>query len=279
MERKLCLVCGSSKFRLVIRREFPRHNICKNCGFVYMSPVYNQKKIESLYESEYWEDRENETVKINSSVPQSKLREKELFYWLKEYIKPDSHILEVGCGPGILLKYMRERLKANYYGLEPSGTAVELVRRDHMTCYQSTLEKFDSEPNVYDIIIASHVLEHFQNPDAAIEKIKYILKPNGLLLLEVPNILQPNPKKHLKNWFSKEHLSYFSKNKLEFILVNRKFKIIKSLEQNFVRIIVQNDNDFKKKPNLRNEYYLVLIALWIHEIKYYTRRVRQKLLK
>lgn len=50
----------------------------------------------------------------------------------------------------------------------------------------SYVENFQFDEK-YDCIWLSHVIEHLLRPDQALQKIKELLKPEGFVLIEVPN--------------------------------------------------------------------------------------------
>jgi 2-polyprenyl-3-methyl-5-hydroxy-6-metoxy-1,4-benzoquinol methylase len=61
----------------------------------------------------------------------------------------------------------------------------------------------------YDAISCISSLEHYYNPNIVLNKFKNLLILDGILILEVPDTL--NPKAQLAEFFSFEHLSHFTK--------------------------------------------------------------------
>ena len=69
-----------------------------------------------------------------------------------------------------------------------------------------------------------HVLEHMPDPQASIQRIYERLAPQGLLFVEVPNLLQKDASPH--NIFFKAHVQYFNRDTLLF-LTSRYFECLK----------------------------------------------------
>jgi 2-polyprenyl-3-methyl-5-hydroxy-6-metoxy-1,4-benzoquinol methylase len=57
-----------------------------------------------------------------------------------------------------------------------------------LSVYNKRVEELISENRKYDMITLWHVLEHFLEPIEELKKIKELLTPNGILLIEVPNL-------------------------------------------------------------------------------------------
>lgn len=92
-------------------------------------------------------------------------------------------ILDVGSGIGIYI-YIAKKLGWEVDGCEESPYAEEFVKRHFSIVYR----KFSAiSPESYDAIRLSHVLEHIPEPVQFLEKIYGFLKPNGILLIIVPN--------------------------------------------------------------------------------------------
>lgn len=88
---------------------------------------------------------------------------------------PPARVLEVGCGQGELTTALAV---AGYdvLGIDPIAPQGELFRR-------ITLEDVE-EDEVFDGVVASHVLHHVRDLDAAIDKIAGLLRPGGVLVVD-----------------------------------------------------------------------------------------------
>lgn len=119
-------------------------------------------------------------------------------------------IFELGCGQGSLATWLKNTLgEVTYHGLEPSPNArhaaqiMDRVWRDW--------DKFLAEGERYDLIIASHVLEHIGDLSRVLTALVERLEPNGAVFIEVPNG-SGHPLLPLD--FNPGHIHYFSINSL-----------------------------------------------------------------
>lgn len=57
---------------------------------------------------------------------------------IADWIKPGSSILDMGCGDGTLLKYLRDNSDVNGIGLEIDAHKIESFVRDRIKSYSQT---------------------------------------------------------------------------------------------------------------------------------------------
>ncbi|WP_022975812.1 class I SAM-dependent methyltransferase [Nevskia ramosa] len=99
-------------------------------------------------------------------------------------VKRDSRILDVGCGPGILLKQLRELGFSNLEGLDAYRPA-DLdeaglkIRKGH-------IETVDIPSQGYDLLMFHHSLEHVPEPAVVLRRARQFLSPAGKLLIRIP---------------------------------------------------------------------------------------------
>ncbi len=96
----------------------------------------------------------------------------------KAAITPDMRVLEIGCG-----KYKRVEQSVALDIFEGSGADV---------IHNLNVFPYPFETNSFNYVLAEHVLEHLDNLIAVYEELHRILKPNGLLYVEVPHFSSAN---------------------------------------------------------------------------------------
>jgi SAM-dependent methyltransferase len=103
---------------------------------------------------------------------------------------PRGLILEAGCGPGHIVKYLND-LGKHCIGLDNSETALRTaITHDNMASFVSgDLLALPFKENTFDTIICLGVIEHLKTPDKALRELCGILKRGGLLYLTVPKLI------------------------------------------------------------------------------------------
>ena len=89
-------------------------------------------------------------------------------------------VLDIGCRDGALWNYLGKEVQ--YMGIE----IVKQFASQHVKT-QDISKGTDFENDTFDYVFCIEVLEHVKNPYFVLMEIKRILKPNGFLILSVPN--------------------------------------------------------------------------------------------
>lgn len=136
-------------------------------------------------------------------------------------IKPDSHVLDLGCGPGNLLPLIHAQ---RVVGLDPSDTLIEQAKKrvghlPHIELIKGFAEKLPFKDGSFDRIVCSEVMEHVRNPEIVLKEMKRVAKPEARIVITVPNEKLINFTKKwilklgLKKWVAGEYA--MSDNMLE----------------------------------------------------------------
>jgi SAM-dependent methyltransferase len=99
----------------------------------------------------------------------------------------DLEVLELGCGyRATQLVAMESKLKRGI-GVD-FQIAPELQNRERLAFYQGTIEQIipKLESETFDVVMLISVLEHLTEPQSVIESARRLLKPSGVLLVNVP---------------------------------------------------------------------------------------------
>jgi len=102
-------------------------------------------------------------------------------------------ILDVGCGDGSLGLWLKQRQHASIHGItfsheeaQKARTRIDGVEVADLNS-SNAFEAFKNQ--AYDCIICSHVLEHLYEPWDVVMRLQELLRPNGLLIIAIPNVL------------------------------------------------------------------------------------------
>ncbi|MFA5144260.1 MAG: class I SAM-dependent methyltransferase [Candidatus Omnitrophota bacterium] len=99
-------------------------------------------------------------------------------------------ILDIGCGPGIIGKRLKESGNREVVGIEVNPVAAEEAKRNLDRVYVADVEaaKPFLATEYFDCIIFGDVLEHLVNPWQVIKDMKAFLANGGYIIISLPNI-------------------------------------------------------------------------------------------
>jgi len=210
----------------------------------------------SLSYDDYWDKRAKE---IPSFSPPFKL--------ILGIIETGSSVLDIGCGDGALLDYLRQEKKAKVMGIEISQKAVDLARAKEIEVIRQDITRDDFnliEP--FDYIIMTDVLEHLSNCEGVMLKLKG--KFNKYLLINLPNsgfvvdrlrlLFGRFPKQWLLH--PSEHLRFWTVNDFGFWCQQLGFKIERyyGIQVQFYEFLPMLFWKYCPKLFSRNILYLIL---------------------
>jgi SAM-dependent methyltransferase len=100
-------------------------------------------------------------------------------------------VLEVGCGTGATLRFLKEKGYCAWAGgveLFPEAAKAARVHLDDV--YEGNIEKMELpiEENSLDAVLCLDVLEHLMNPGKVIKHLHELIKPGGFILASIPNV-------------------------------------------------------------------------------------------
>lgn len=142
-------------------------------------------------------------------------------------------LLDVGFGDGSFLENARS-IGWDVVGVDPDIETVKNARERGLDVYHGSLEALDSMSNYFDVITMCHVIEHLYDPMASLRACYRLLKPNGYIWLETPNINSLGYSRFQENWRGLEpprHLVLFNSESLRKALFDVGFSGVKYLPQ------------------------------------------------
>jgi len=110
---------------------------------------------------------------------------------LEQTNQPYMSILDVGCGRGELLQSLVQIPQVSAQGIDLDPTCIELSRQ-FASCRVGSVEALDQyySPDSFDLVIASHVLEHVPNPTLALLQLASVSR--NWVLIALPNPVRPS---------------------------------------------------------------------------------------
>lgn len=135
-------------------------------------------------------------------------------------------LLDLGAGTGDFLA-IAKAAGWNTMGVEPNEKAKLIALEKGVSFVSETKELPDHS---FDTITMWHVLEHVPNLDFQIKELKRLIKPNGTIIIAVPNFNSYDAKYYGSFWAAYDvprHLWHFSKKAIQLIFLKEGLKIEK----------------------------------------------------
>jgi SAM-dependent methyltransferase len=227
MSSVACPVCGYHQFRLVFTAEdyfvtqekFPV-NACIKCGMLMTSGLPKEEDIAGYYKSEDYishsDTRKGFVNRAYHLVRDIMLSEK-FNIIRKNSGKGTGSVLDIGAGTGYFLKYMQQK-GWNVQGVEKSQEARDFATKRWNLNILPDEELFNLPPASFDVITLWHVMEHLPNLDQHWQLISKLLKPDGVLVIALPNAGSWDAKHYGPYWAAWDvprHLWHFTPIHLE----------------------------------------------------------------
>ncbi|MDO4727968.1 MAG: class I SAM-dependent methyltransferase [Bacteroidota bacterium] len=132
-------------------------------------------------------------------------------------------ILDIGAGTADFLVYLKSK-GWDTLAFEPNQSASDIGKNKQI----EYIEQLDKVPdNWAEVITMWHVLEHIEDLDNQIKELKRICKPDGYIVIAVPNFKSFDAQYYKQFWAAYDvprHLHHFSKTSIE--LIFRKHQIL-----------------------------------------------------
>ncbi len=194
-----CCECGQTIEQMELIAEKDRYGIpvetriCKNCGLVMTNPRMTQESYNEFYDKEY------RRLYVGDEQPQKEFFDKQvrkgqlIFDYLSKNldISGIKTILEIGTGAGGILYAIQKEMAPDVVieGIDLGSEYIEYGRNYglNLKCMDSA-ELCRIKPHQYDLIILSHVYEHFLDLKKEMDSISSLLRKGGYLYIEVPGI-------------------------------------------------------------------------------------------
>jgi SAM-dependent methyltransferase len=182
---------------------------CVPCGMIYENPRFPEKAILKGYESA------NEAGHDSQFEMRVQSFERALISLKKKIPGPGSKILDIGTAGGAFLE-AATRYGYEAYGLEPSAYLVEQGKLRGLKIELGTIAQNPLPKQSFDMICLWDVIEHLTDPKQALTQIRKLLKPDGILLINYPDIGTLQAKLAGKNfwWILSVHLHHFNRQTL-----------------------------------------------------------------
>ena len=223
-EARSCPICGSEKLKVYLNGS--RHSLdqsafgssrtdvaigrilrCTNCSFGFTETRPSESQLRQLY------GHLDASVYESETAGRRRTAQRHLKI-LRRYASHAGRLLDVGCASA---RFVVACVEAGWsvVGLEPSealSAEATKVVANRAQIVAMTLEDADFAPSSFDVVTMWDVLEHVSDPAAFFQRAASLVKPGGLLLINVPNLDSLAARILRRRWplLLPEHLNYFN---------------------------------------------------------------------
>ncbi|WP_370477405.1 class I SAM-dependent methyltransferase [Tamlana flava] len=228
---------SGEEFQLVENSEY---------GFLETIPKPSEEKLPEYYQSEdyisHTDAKRNLFEKAYHLVRSVSLKSK--LNLINSFSPKGKTLLDVGCGTGDFLQVAQNN-NWKVFGIEPNKQARQIANQKTHNAVFETEQLLKFEKHGYDVITLWHVFEHLPNLEEQVSVFKKLLKPDGTLIIAVPNHKSYDAKHYKQFWAAYDvprHLWHFNKSSV--------FKLMEK----------QNMQVKKMKPMWFDAFYVSLLS-------------------
>lgn len=226
----VCFLCTTGQPQAAFHKHGWTILRCPSCGIYslafhgdyqeFLTRYYNKKFFTGSTERAGYLDYEGDR--------EAELRNMRNYVKGIQHFKSSGKLLDIGCATGL---FMLEAAKAGFdvYGIDVSRYATTIARKrfgKHVR--QTSIEKVHYPSHTFDVVTMFDVIEHLEYPRTVLRKVKRILRPNGLLVIntgDTDGFLAKLQGKYWHFFIPPQHFYYFSKSNLLTLLSQEGFSI------------------------------------------------------
>lgn len=228
-----CWVCGEqAEFRRLEVRDADRavdaycQSLCSACRSGALEPLPSPETLNRYYDASYYGGGDSKFAAPLQVILNLATRKRAELILNSLRGMPAPLILDIGCGRGLLLAEM-VKLGARGIGLERGelGSSCHHANLE-LRIGELTEQRFPAAS--FDAVVIWHVLEHLGNPQAALAEIGRIMRPDGLLVIAVPNNASWQARFFGRRWFhldAPRHLHFFGHEGLLRLLQRQGYEV------------------------------------------------------
>ena len=172
-------------------------------------------------------------------------------------------LLDIGAGTG---DFLLEAKKQNWIitGIEPNDKAKQIAIQKGVS-FGTNLEELADES--FDVISMWHVLEHVPNLEEQIATLKRLLKPNGTIIIAVPNFKSYDAKYYAEFWAAYDvprHLWHFSKTAIAKLFADQNMQLrkVKPMWFDSFYVALLSEKYKTGKMNFIKGFFIGLLSNW-----------------
>lgn len=262
-----CVSCSSDEFHLYRNINGYALNLCAKCGLLQTGASEEEikKYVREKYSKKYTDDYAEALPKLYRRFTKQML--------LIQRYKSGGKLLDVGCGTGHFLKFLKNRYPSwETFGVEPSDLLRKFaIQNTGSSIKNGKLHKIPFADEYFDVITCYDVLEHSVDLKKNILELKRVLKPDGLLFIQAPNYKSAMARltgNRWDWWCIPDHVLHFSYDFLRTYVRKNGFTILENYTYEDQEDYLRNIKGIFSKNYLTKVvfYFLVPFFLIIEQI-------------
>ena len=209
--------------------------LCCACGSGRIEVFPSDAVLSAHYDQSYYGGGESKFAAPLQALVNLSVRRRAR--WIRQYLPSGPlAVLDIGCGRGDLLLELG-KTGVNGTGLERAP----LDSRFESPSIEYRIGELGEQrflPGSFDAVVIWHVLEHLPDPRATLDAVGEILKPEGLLLIAVPNNSSWQAGFFRNAWFhidAPRHLYFFGHQGMERLLERQGYETLASTTSDTVQ--------------------------------------------
>lgn len=210
-----CKLCGGVKFDLIYKVPAWEIDRCAKCGLARTANGRSANYADYHRDNQY--DAEEQ---LFSNIFSRR------YYRVAGLFARPGKLLDIGSSTGTLLEVFRSH-GWQVQGVEPSKGAASIARAKGLPTTVGEIEGVNLPKNYFDLITLNHVFEHVADPVAVLSKAIKLLRPGGIIYVDVPNFASLSSLVRGKGWsylMPWEHAHHFTPETLTKVLEKAGFK-------------------------------------------------------
>ncbi len=250
MSNNKCLICANTSFEGLLHLEqFPilfgaiplKHKdkvkkypltvaICDRCSLIQQVNLLPGSVLDEVYRADYYSCPAPTGNQVGTRV----IDEFYAFFG-KNIADRRGRVLEIGCFDGYLLTKLQKD-HWDVYGCDPAGQtsiAIQNLGADRIVNDFFTKDTYPG--HYFDVVIFRHLLEHLYDLHSFLDSVLLLLKDDGCIFIEVPNIDATLRYGGFGSFFH-QHISHFSMETLQLLLSQHHLTIERSDETHVLHV-------------------------------------------
>lgn len=185
-DKKRCLVCNSSRYRILCEKQDKCYLRCLDCRHVFVEHFAGQAQVRHLYKKRTSHHGSEEKLRWDYSETKRELVYQPHLDHISRY-SASGRLLDIGCSNGSFIK-CAQLSGWDACGLELETSSYEIAKNHGLHVYNNDLLAQNFPGNYFQVVTMWQVIEHLEDPHSILGEIYRILAGGGVLAISTPNI-------------------------------------------------------------------------------------------